>query len=195
VVPYLSTVVLESLFATRRKWAVRALDLGHPPLDAGVTQRLGALLAGLGDTDESVCRAAHIALLTTGEPSVAKLSEALVNSQGRAAWWILRTLAELKANPDEVIPRVSEWTWPGHTALERASAADMLGGYVPARHDCVPALLRLMICDDDLPAQAARRALKPLAAQVRPAMEQYLYDRNPRVRSRAVQALEEWARP
>lgn len=192
-IPFLSTVIRGELYASRRKWAVRALGQSRPALDAGVPERAGALAAALCDGDDSVCRAAYDALLEIGEPAIPIVIANVVADQSARNYWPLCVLAALKADAEVVMPRLIEFTLPGNPASRRVVAADLMGGYATAqpRHPgVVPALLRLLRTGDAPSAHAAMRALKPLAAEVRPAIERLLFDREPEVRKIAAEALD-----
>ncbi len=71
--PHLANVLLGDLFADRRKWAAQTMgEIGIPP-DANAKKVLDGLQAALLDPDESVCRAAHSALVKIGAPALPRL--------------------------------------------------------------------------------------------------------------------------
>ena len=192
-IPFLAGVIRGELFASRRKWAVWALGQSRPALDAGIPECAGALAAALYDGDDSVCRAAYDALLEIGEPAVPILTATVSADRSARSYWPLCVLAALKADANLTVPRLFEFTLPGNPASRRAAAAERLGGYatMQTRHPGVaPALVRLLRTGDAASAHAAMRALKPLAAEVRPAVERLLFDRDPAVRKIAAETLD-----
>ncbi len=192
-IPFLAGVIRGELFASRRKWAVWALGQSRPALDAGIPERAGALAAALYDGDDSVCRAAYDALLEIGEPAVPILTATVSTDRSARSYWPLCVLAALKADANLTVPRLFEFTLPGNSASTRTMGAERLGGYAtmqPCHPGVAPALMRLLRTGDAASAHAAMRALKPLAAEVRPAVERLLFDRDPAVRKIAAETLD-----
>ncbi|HLX61398.1 MAG TPA: HEAT repeat domain-containing protein [Planctomycetota bacterium] len=187
---YLDGVIRGSLYAARREWAVRALGLARPGLENGAFDGTAALIAALDDPDERVCRAARRALLSIGAPILPELADAVLKSDAPRTNWALFTLAEFKADATNVVPRLANVICSAEDPLQRAVAADLLLNYSPAQSSASTALLKLLCAREDIAAHAAMRALKPIAREVRPAIERLLLDRDPAVRVRAAEGLD-----
>lgn len=195
--PHLVNVIFGDFFADRRKWAAHALGEIGIPKDANPKKVLDALQAALLDLDESVCRAAHSALVKIGEPALPRLHELLKLNEGQASyWWAVRVMARMRADADLVVPKLIELTQPGVRGIkegafaERGTAAELLGEYAPEHVEAIPVLVRLLGDRDEIVAKAAQRSLVLFGARSREALEAALRERNPALRRRAVETLE-----
>ena len=195
--PHLVNVLLGDLFADRRKWAAIAMGEIGLPKDANPKKVLDALQAALLDPDESVCRAAHSALMKIGEPALPRLRELLKLDEGQASyWWAVRVMARMRADPDLVVPKLIELTQPGVRSIkegafaERGTAAELIGEYAPDHVEAIPVLIKLLGDRDEIVAKAAQRSLVLFGTRSREPLQAVLRDRNPGVRRRAVETLE-----
>ena len=189
-ISFLSGVIRSSLFASRRRWAVAALGMSRPGLDAETPERTDALIAALSDSDDSVCQSARDALIHIGEPAVPLLIDALSRNSSSGQFWMLMTLAGMKADPITVVPRLFAFTLPGVPSTKRVAAIDALGTFFATTPGVESALLRALKSDETVVVQAAQRALLPIAQSVRPALERMLLDRDPVARKHAAEILE-----
>lgn len=186
-VEYLVRTLRGDSFAERRKWAARAFwDIKAPD---ETSRALEALSMALLDEDDSVCRAAHGALARIGSPALPKLREMLKLGEGEAPYWAVRVLARMKADPEEVIPRLIELTQPGKRPVERGTAAELMGEYAPARPEIIPPLLRVLADREDYVARPAIASLAPFGEKVIEPLKDLLRQRNPLLRRRALEAL------
>jgi HEAT repeat protein len=195
--PHLVNVLLGDLFADRRKWAALALGEIGLPKDANPKKVLDGLQAALLDPDESVCRAAHSALVKIGEPALPRLRELLKLDEGQASyWWAVRVMARMRADADLVVPKLIELTQPGVRGIkegafaERGTAAELLSEYAPEHVEAIPVLIKLLGDRDEIVAKAAQRTLVQFGSRARDPLQAVLRDRNPGLRRRAVEALE-----
>jgi HEAT repeat protein len=187
----LATMVHGDVFSSRRRWAAAAI--GSIGIGEGDPARaLDALLLALLDPDESVCRAAHDALVKIGAPALPKMRQLFKLGDTEIPPWALRAFVSMKADPAEVIPRLTELSMPGKRPAERATAAELLGGYAPGHVEAMPPLLRLLGDRDDAVARAAIRALAPFGEQAAARIPGLLRDSNPLVRRRAIEARQAW---
>ena len=188
--PYLVNVLHGDLFADRRMWASYALgDIRVPPEGdkAGVIE---ALMLALLDSEDGVCRGAHGSLVRIGVPALPKLRTMLKLGEGEAPYWAVRVMARMKADPEDVIPRLVELTHPGKRPVERGTAAELLGEYSPDHPEIIPILLRVLGDREDFVAQAAMRSMAPFGERMIPSLQQLLQQRAPILRRRALEALE-----
>jgi HEAT repeat protein len=188
--PYLVSVLRGDLFPERRKWATWALAEIKVPATGDKEQVIDALRQELLDPDEAVCRGAHGALVRIGEPALPQLREMLKLGEGDAPYWALRVLARMKADPDDVIPKLMEYCDPGKLPVERGVAAELVGNYAPDHPEMIPVLLRVLGDREDFVARAAIRSLVPFGDIAVPSLTKLLKQRNPLLRRRAIDALE-----
>ena len=188
--PFLVSVLRGDLFAERRKWATWALAEIKVPPTGDKEQVIDALRQELLDPDEAVCRGAHGALVRIGEPALPQLREMLKLGEGDAPYWALRVLARMKADPDEVIPKLMEYCDPGKLPVERGVAAELVGNYAPDHPEMIPVLLRVLRDREDFVSRAAIRSLVPFGDVAVPPLTRLLKQRNPLLRRRAIDALE-----
>ena len=188
--PYLVNVLRGDIFEDRRMWATYALGDIRVPEDGDKADVIDALLLALLDPEDGVCRGAHGALVRIGQPALPKLRTMLKLGEGEAPYWAVRVLARLKADPSDVIPRLVELTHPGKRPVERGTAAELLGEYAPDHPDIIPVLLRVLGDREDYVARAAMRSMVPFGAQMIPPLRQLIQHRTPRLRHRALEALE-----
>ncbi|HEY3321371.1 MAG TPA: HEAT repeat domain-containing protein [Planctomycetota bacterium] len=194
---HLAGTLLTDLFADRRKWAALAIGEMGIPKDVDAKHVFDALQAALLDPDESVCRAAHGALVRIGDPALPRLRELLKLGEGQASyWWAVRTLARLKSDADDVIPRLLEVTQPGVIQIkqgafaERGSAAELLGNYAPQHTELIPEMVKLLSDRDDIVSRAATRTLVKFGEAAVEPIAKLLQDRRPLTRQRAMEALD-----
>ena len=188
-IPFLSSVIRESLFASRRLWAVRALGLSRPGLDADTPERNSALVAALFDGDETVCSAASEALTQSGDQATPLLVEVVLRGRSPRTFWPLKTLAALHADPAFVVPRMYAHTLPGNPPLKRAMAIESLSPYAAQNPQVASILLRALRSREVPPGHAAINALGPIMNTVRPDLQRMLFDRDPAVRKAAAETL------
>jgi HEAT repeat protein len=186
-VEYLIRTLRGDSFAERRKWAARAFWEIKVPDET--SKALEALSMALLDEDDSVCRAAHGALARIGAPALPRLREMLKLGEGEAPYWAVRVMARMKADPQDVIPRLVELTQPGKRPVERGTAAELLGEYAPAHPEIIPPLLRVLADREDYVARPAMVSLAPFGEKVVEPLKELLRQRNPLVRRRALEAL------
>jgi len=197
VSPHLVNVLMTDLFAERRTIAARTLGIIGIPQEADGKRVLDALQSALLDPDESVCRAAHTALVKIGPPALPRLRELLKLDEGQSSyWWAVRVMARLKADPSLVIPKLIELTQPGVREVkqgafaERGTATELLGEYAPVHLECIPVLVRLLADRDDIVSGAAQRSLALFGAAALDSVRAVLRGRNPVLRRRAVETLD-----
>jgi HEAT repeat protein len=186
---YVVDVMRGDTFADRRKWAAWALGGIRVPAEGDRKKVIDGLLLALLDPDDGVCRGAHAALARIGQPALPRLRDMLKLGVGEAPYWAVRVLARMKADPNDVIPRLMELTLPGNRPLERGTAAEFMENYAPEHTEMLPALLRVLGDREDYVARAAMRTLSLFGARVIEPLKQLLHQRNPLVRHRALEAL------
>jgi HEAT repeat protein len=187
---FLAKTLRADVFAERRKWAVWALGGIKTPPEGDKAGVIDALCLALLDEDESVCRAAHSALVAIGPPALPKLRELLKQDQGEAPYWAVRVMARMKADPGEILPRLAELTQPGKRDIERGTAAEFIENYAPEHTEMIPVLLRVLGDREDFVAHAAMRTLSLFGTQALSPLKSLLHQRNPLLRQRALEALD-----
>ena len=186
---HLVRTIRGDLFAERRKWAAWAAGEIKVPADGDKANLIDALLLALLDEDEGVCRGAHGALVRIGEAALPKLRDMLKLGEGEAPYWAVRVMARMKADPQDVIPRLIELTQPGKRPVERGTAVELLGEYAPAHPEMLPTLLRVLGDREDYVARLAVSSLAPFGEGAVEPLKQLLKQRNPLLRRRAIDGL------
>jgi len=172
-------------------WAIAMTSPEFKPGEKDPHRVIEALRLGLLDADnEVVCRAAQTALVGIGPPVLPLLREILHTPEGELNYWTLRVMARLKADPDDVIPRLLRVAQPGNRNAERAGAAEMLGNYAPEHAELLNGLATALGDRDEGIRDATSKTFVLFGDKALPALEEVLHGRDPRSRRTAVQALE-----
>ncbi|HYG76184.1 MAG TPA: HEAT repeat domain-containing protein [Planctomycetota bacterium] len=195
--PHLVNVLMADLFADRRAMAARTIGRMGIPKESDAKRVLDALQSALLDPEESVCRAAHTALVKIGAPALPRMRELLKLDEGQASyWWAVRVMARMRADPELVIPKLIELSQPGVRSIkegafaERGTAAELLGEYAPGHVNCIPHLVKLLGDRDEIVASAAKRSLALFGNAALEPVRAVLRSRNPDMRRLAVETLE-----
>jgi hypothetical protein len=176
----------------RRAAAEVVGEIGFDPAEGDKCGMVEYLLLTLLDTDPDVAWSAYLSLYLLGPVVIPKVKEVLKITEGAAQYWPLRVLARLKADPDEVVPKLIELTQPETQAAERAIAVELLGQYAPeSGAAAIPALVRVLGDRTEYVARAARRALVVFGSAAVPALQAALRGRDPNVRGQALAVLDE----
>ncbi|MFH0938812.1 MAG: HEAT repeat domain-containing protein [Planctomycetota bacterium] len=186
---HLVRTIRGDLFAERRKWAAWAAGEIKAPATGDRFKLIDALLLALLDEEEGVCRGAHSSLVRIGEPALPKLRDMLKLGEGEAPYWAVRVMARMKADPQDVIPRLIELTQPGKRPVERGTAIELLGEYAPNHPEMIPMLLRALGDREDYVARLAISSLALFGEQVTNQLKLLLKSRNSLLRQRALEAL------
>jgi HEAT repeat protein len=166
-------------------------SIGFDPAKGDEEGIVQSLLPILLDSEEDVAWAAYVSLYVIGPPALPKVRELLQIAEGEAPFWALRVLARQKADPEEAVQRLVQFTGPGMRAEERAVAAELLGQYAPERAEAIPALVRVLGDRTDYVVRAAARSLAAFGPSAVPALSRALRGRDPEIRRQALAVLEE----